>query len=202
MKNSARWHYLDNQFENGTNYKSMNTLSSDHLSRLKSHQGEPFFDELITYFAPFRDNFSDAYAEWCSVKGIYSGHTLMVQRLFLELKNEKLPSWSGKIMSFYHKNTPQYNALFFQGLKVFNRSDYENRISSVSALAGALCEARKKIASAMYRNLGMLMAYYHEDPSVVEIFFETKHLVRRRGKKDEVLDEVMPVNEDGTPVEL
>jgi CRISPR/Cas system CSM-associated protein Csm2 small subunit len=138
MKNNLMdWHYANNQFENGTinSFKSMNILSSDHVSRLKASEGNTLFDELINFVSPVQDKFEDLYADWRMYKGIYHGHTLKFEQLMDELVAEKVPEWAGKIMAIYHDRTPEYQALFAQGRSIFGKGTYDDRISAVKSLA-------------------------------------------------------------------
>jgi hypothetical protein len=112
----------------------MDVISTDHISRLRSQQGDVYFDELIAFVSPYRLKFESILSEWKSNNGIYHGRTLVLQNLIKELTDEKVPTWSGKIQALYHKNTHQYQAIFFKGLTVFTLSTYESRINEVKTL--------------------------------------------------------------------
>jgi hypothetical protein len=134
------WHYLINQFLNGTkkSFRKAVKLSRFHdthlFQRMTDNPGDAQYILCYNRYHDYHLALMDAYNIWVSKGGHQKGDTLNLDQL-LALLPGKINKADHKIQDVYEKGTPRYAQLFPNSHYPFNSGAKELRIDALKALS-------------------------------------------------------------------
>jgi len=139
------WHYLDNQFLNGTkeNYKKAFQLSQYHNAFLQARVYDdplnPDWTLMFNRYNPFHQDYADAYTAWQSAGGLQQGKTVDIDEM-LNMLPAEVDTWDSMIKSIpgFRKGSGNHQALFPFGRRPFNTGSKDARIEAVRTLAESM----------------------------------------------------------------
>jgi len=207
------WHFLQNQFLNVTkdSRKLAVIITNDHNSKLEAESSNPDIGPLYTRFNPLKTTLSTKYAGHIAKKGIYKGGTALVEQKLSELSSTKIEDWDIQIQAIHKRDTPDYITILPNYREPFQIGGIDQRLAAVKTDVDAFLadlegsrntqqqkeeqvglasdEADDAVRAAMvmmYRNLGVLMDLFGEEPTDIERFFEIE-LLQSKPPEDEPL---------------
>lgn len=140
MATQTIWSYLVNPILSVTegSFRLAIRISTYHIGALKSKQGDPFYDQLISDYQPLHDNLVSFYESWKAATGGQQGKTLTVNQLLKLLSSTKARQWDIATQMIYAINTEEYKKLFPRRRVPFQQGSQTDKLTAVEAFVKAI----------------------------------------------------------------
>lgn len=131
---------LKNFFEKATkqDYRLMNDLSNDHLTKLKLKIADSDIKRVYTRYEPVHEKFINNYVNWVVSKYAHQYEKKKLTGLLDDLTLYKLNCWGKNIQNIFPKGSKEYKDIFSEGKKPFQEGEISERINKLKLFADKL----------------------------------------------------------------
>jgi hypothetical protein len=115
---------------------------------LTENSGDPFINDVLIEFTPFRNNYKSDYLDRQTAPGAQHGSVVLKNKIMGEIHSHDLAVWDNGIQGFYLKGTDEYAAIFVNGHRLLHKGSVDDQLIELAAIIDRM-EAYPLLATIM-----------------------------------------------------